>query len=79
MEEKQEVTRPSGDMFNQFMFGPGRKIESESLQPATNPDQHYIDYGELMVNIDTLMESVKNLKPLFEKAYPFIEQIWKKK
>jgi hypothetical protein len=79
MEEKQEETRPSVDPFTDFMFGPGRGIESRDTEPRENPNQHYIDYGELMVNIDILMESVKNLRPLFNKVYPFFQQIWKKK
>jgi len=79
MEENQEVTRPSGEKFNDFMFGPGRSMEANNTQPNENPNQHYIDYVEVMVNIDILMESVKNLRPLFDKVYPFIIQIWKRK
>ncbi|MFK9094645.1 hypothetical protein [Bacillus salipaludis] len=69
------------DRFTNFMFGPLREQHQNHHQPHQEPiqNQSTIDYGELMMNIDNLMESVRGLKPLFLKVYPFIEQFWKKK
>lgn len=67
------------DPFTSLMFG-SRKIPSQKeiyQEPVQNGS--YIDYEELMVNIDTLMESLRGLKPLFKNVYPYFEQIWKKK
>ncbi|WHY78970.1 hypothetical protein QNH20_07510 [Neobacillus sp. WH10] len=69
------------DRFTRFMFGPRREAHQHQPHHRQEPthNQPSIDYGELMMNIDTLMESVRGLKPLFQKAYPIIEQFWKKK
>ena len=82
-EEKDDVDtikEEDSDHFTDFMFG-SRKREQplipESHEPATGPS--YIDYEQLMVSFDMLMESIQNLKPLFHKFKPFVEQIWKKK
>jgi len=74
-EESQEHFKQ--DRFTRFMFGPRREPHHNHHQEPH--DQSTINYEELMINIDTLMESVRGLKPLFQKAYPFIEQFWKKK
>lgn len=78
-ENLQEDVRDRGNMFDQFMFGPGQRRQEQLQPPETNYSPNYIDYGELIVHLDTLVESTRNLKPLFQKIYPFIEQFWKKK
>jgi hypothetical protein len=77
-EEKMETAQNSEDRFSQFMFGTRRETENEpsEIETGTQPS---INYEEIMIHFDTLMESAKNLKPLFQKVYPFVEQIWKKK
>ncbi|MED3564285.1 hypothetical protein [Bacillus xiapuensis] len=76
----QEDAREQGNLFDDFMFGSGRKGGLEPIHPPnTNNNPNYLDYGELIVHLDTLVESARNLKPLLDKFYPFIEQIWKKK
>jgi len=65
------------DRFTSLMFGPRREPHSQHHQEPVH-NQSTIDYEELMVNIDNLMKSVRGLKPLFQKVYPFIEQFWKK-
>lgn len=61
------------DPFSAFMFGAPRKmIQQEQSQQSFN-------YGELMVNIDTLVESARNLKPLVQQVYPMFTQFMKKK
>lgn len=77
--EKNEKEEWGHDPFTALMFGSratdrhGRQIH----QPAAQ--EQGINYEELMLNIDKLMESAKGLKPLFQKIYPVIEQFWKKK
>jgi hypothetical protein len=80
MEEKQKLNEQTdGNRFNRLMFGSRRDHEKKDSQTAANQSQPSIDFEELIVNIDTLMESARNLKPLFQKAYPFVEQLLKKK
>lgn len=69
------------ERFNQFMFGSTwGTARPRPVQGTFNKgSQHYIDIDQLMMNIDTLVESVRNLKPLFQKVTPFVEQLWKKK
>lgn len=71
------------DHFDRFMFGPARGKQQGNPhlrhQGRNQPEQPNIDVDQLMMNIDTLVESVQNLRPLFQKVYPYIEQIWKKK
>ncbi|MEH7097578.1 hypothetical protein [Neobacillus vireti] len=78
-EEKEEQTKE--DRFTSLMFGPRRGSDSQHSQhrPEPRQNQSAIDYEELMMNIDTLYDSVRGMKPLFSKVYPFIEQLWKKK
>jgi hypothetical protein len=84
MEENQKREDPSvggpgvEDPFSRFMFGPGRRIEELPPQRMENGSQSSIDFEELMVNFDRLTESVQNLKPLFRKFLPLMEQFWKK-
>ncbi len=80
--ESNDVQEVREDHFNRFMFGPSREKQQRNPrlhQGGHQPEQSNIDVDQLMMNIDTLVESVQNLKPLFQKVYPYIEQIWKKK
>lgn len=79
-QEEWNLESPSHeDMWTNFMFGSGPRHPPNIHQHERQTNQSYINYEELMANIDTLMVSVQNLKPLFQKVYPYIEQIWKKK
>lgn len=70
-ESRNEVQRDE-DQFAAFMFGPRRKRAASVQQPV-------FDYNEFMVNIDLLMDSMQNLKPLFQQVYPKITQLFSKK
>ncbi|MBO0961212.1 hypothetical protein J1P26_16030 [Neobacillus sp. MM2021_6] len=79
--ESQKYSRQ--DRFTSFMFG-SRSEHHQQIHPhhqhqEPKQNQSTINYEELMMNIDTLYESVRGLKPLFDKIYPVIEQFWKKK
>jgi hypothetical protein len=79
-QEKSNLENPSHeDVWTSFMFGSGPRHPTNIQQNEPPANRSYIDYEELMGNIDTLVVSVRNLKPLFQKVYPYIEQIWKKK
>jgi hypothetical protein len=75
-EDESRETHNDEDPFTRMMFGSGnpgnRNTENDLLQPSG------LDFEELMVNIDALVESAKNLKPLFQKVFPVIEKLWKK-
>lgn len=72
------------DPFTALMFGTRRPPppirDMQNNQPWRNQMtyQPAIDYEAIMVNIDTLIESVRGLKPLFQQIYPHIEKLWKK-
>lgn len=75
MEGENKTKQNTGDPFTQLMFGSRRTPEEVDKQPANGPD---LDYDELMNNIGTLMDSVSNLKPVFQKVLPIVRQMWKK-
>jgi hypothetical protein len=80
MEEDQNSTKKKAeDRFTDLMFGSRRDNDPDEETEMKRENQPSIDYGELMIHFDSLMESAKNLKPLFQKVIPFVEQIWKKK
>jgi hypothetical protein len=80
MDEDQKSNEQSReDRLTNFMFGTRRNADQDELPGISSSNQPTIDYEELMIHIDTLMESAKNLKPMFQKVYPFIEKIWQKK
>ncbi|GHH98487.1 hypothetical protein AM1BK_20300 [Neobacillus kokaensis] len=55
--------------------------EFSGNQSLHNPysNQPYIDLETMFGHIDTLIESTRGLKPLFQKVYPYIERYIKKK
>ncbi|MBS4212156.1 hypothetical protein [Neobacillus rhizophilus] len=76
------------DPFTALMFGHGRGRQGQETVQHDHLFQHpqhqpyqppNIDYTEIMGHVDTLMESARGLKPLFQKIYPFVEQLLKKK
>jgi len=79
--QDQSEAQSKEDRFTSLMFGSKRDDHGHKSQHLSEPQPNHstIDYEELMMNIDTLLDSVRGLKPLFSKVYPYIEQIWKKK
>lgn len=73
------------DPFTAFMFGTRRaeqlsgQIPGAPLLQNPYPNQRNIDIEVMFGHIDTLIESVRGLKPLFQKVYPYIENYIKKK
>lgn len=75
---EKEPERRSKPQHDDWLFG-GRERPDDSLNGKVNHILNNINYEELMNNIDTLMTSASQLKPLLKKASPFLEQFWKKK
>ncbi|MDP4172126.1 MAG: hypothetical protein Q8906_16060 [Bacillota bacterium] len=78
MEENNNSNKKEVDPFTRFMFGPGRNEDVENTEDLRQHKGDTINFEELMTNFDALMDSAGKLKPLLQKVYPFVEQIWKK-
>ncbi|MDE3838209.1 hypothetical protein C0966_02260 [Bacillus methanolicus] len=74
-----EIDKQEEDPFKRFMFGTRRRpTESKTQENRSNNAEDQIDYMLLMENIDMLLDSAKQLKPLLNKITPFINQFIKK-
>ncbi len=79
-EDKERYSENRDDRFARFLFGGPKRGQSRPVDPKpSSHDQSTLDFGALLENIDALMESAQNLKPIFKKTYPFIQQFFKKK
>lgn len=78
-EEVQNKERNDGDRFNRFMFGPGRIQHHETKKEKNQSSSSSPDIGAILENVDSLMKSAQNLKPLINKVYPLVERMWKRK
>lgn len=66
--------------FDRLMFGPmthSTRSERKQADPE-NSSSNQLNFEELMTQIDTLMTSAKELKPMFAKIRPFFDQFLKK-
>ncbi|WP_053361881.1 hypothetical protein [Bacillus sp. FJAT-27251] len=83
-ESKEAVSENRMSMFDRIMFGPGRTEERKTKDPSISGDvnlgqsQNQINLEEIMVHIDTLVDSARQLKPMFSKIRPFFDQFLKK-
>ncbi|MBT2708684.1 hypothetical protein [Bacillus sp. ISL-47] len=76
---EKDLERRSRHQNDDWLFGGSRRPqEDDSLNGKVNHLLNNINYEELMNNIDTLMTSASQLKPLLKKASPFLEQFLKK-
>jgi hypothetical protein len=78
-EGKDPSARPMGD----WILGGPERVPASSREDAREPGQiekilDGVDLGQLMDNIDSLMTSAGQLKPLFKKVTPLFQQILKK-
>lgn len=80
-EEQKQQDRPL-DRFSRLMFGPfppsrqsndGASIQNEA------PSQQGLDFMQLLQNIDTLVASFDQLKPLMKKITSFVDMLKNKK
>lgn len=78
-EDQSKDEQVDQDHFSRIMFG-SRKRAEENVHPKNDTSaQPSINFEEIMRNIDTLMDSAKHFKPLFQKVLPIVERIWKNK
>ena len=72
-------TNHRDDPFSRMMFGDRREGEqgNHHSTPESNPSTFDID--SLVDNLSKLRDSTKNLKPLIQMVYPFVEGFLKKK
>ncbi|MBM7604090.1 hypothetical protein JOC75_002063 [Metabacillus crassostreae] len=69
------------DRFSQLMFGSRRASQNpkqEEIQPNPSDKQQEINYFTLMEQIDDIMLSVENLKPMLKQFAPILDYIKKK-
>ncbi|MEH7122171.1 MULTISPECIES: hypothetical protein [unclassified Bacillus (in: firmicutes)] len=85
MEYENSNRRYSHSRIDSLMFGerhhpsPKGSTNNSSLSNHLNHVVNNINFLELMDNIDTLVSSAKQLKPLYRQVTPFIDQFFKKK
>lgn len=75
---EKENQRIHENHFDRFMFGPNRNRRQAVPHKAKRKSSISPDFAAIIENIDTLMDSAQNLKPLVKKVYPIVEQFWKK-
>ncbi|PLR97619.1 hypothetical protein [Bacillus sp. T33-2] len=77
--DKHEKFQETDPVFR-FMFGGPRGTGNRPKKQNTGVEGflEQIDLEELMVQIDTLLTSAKELKPLVSKVRPFIDQFFRK-
>ncbi|WP_419888710.1 hypothetical protein ACN6MT_26450 [Neobacillus niacini] len=66
------------DRFSRMMFGKQKEsVRGNHGSPQFNPSS--LDIESIIENISKLRDSSQNLKPLFQKVYPFVQGFLKKK
>jgi hypothetical protein len=79
MPKGNEHNNRSHDRFSSLMFGPRKNVDPMVPKEESKSNESSINIAGLLENYDKLMDSVQNLKPLLNKAYPIVEKFWKKK
>ena len=81
--DDQEQTKQHNEQFDRFsrlMFGPfpprSRQSRDASVQNESSSEQG-LDFSQLMQNIDTLISSFDQLKPLMKKITSFVNMLKK--
>jgi hypothetical protein len=71
---------PAIDRFNQLMFGSraSNRLKEDNHTKKDDNQNEEIDYFTLMEQIDDIMDSLKNLKPILNQLSPIIDYIKKK-
>jgi predicted component of type VI protein secretion system len=76
--EQQEEVRV--DNFTKLMFGPippHHNVKERKEQKSTEGNLQQIDYAQLMRQIDEIMNSLNQLKPIFRKLSPLLKYLKK--
>lgn len=75
--QKEKAQTPPVDRFTEFMFGT-RSSERNNDQQQTNTEMDDVNYFTLLEQIDDIMVSLKDLKPMLEQLSPLMDYIKKK-
>jgi hypothetical protein len=78
-EQQQQQDKPL-DRFSRLMFGPfppSRQSNDGAAMQNESPSQQNLDFMQLLQNIDTLVASFDQLKPLMKKITSFIDVLKK--
>ncbi|TXC90763.1 hypothetical protein FS935_12705 [Metabacillus litoralis] len=81
VEKETDSSSKPVDRFSQLMFGSrsvSQNPEQEQIQPKPSEKQQEINYFTLMEQIDDIMLSVENLKPMLKQFAPLLDYIKKK-
>ena len=77
MKEKHHSSQENSqyDPFDHFMFGGSRDSRDHSGDTNSNGSGilGQIDLGEVLYHVDTLISSARELKPLFGKVKPYLD------
>ncbi|WP_051475627.1 hypothetical protein [Bacillus sp. J37] len=80
--EKETEATPPSDRFTQLMFGnrvPNKYREQHNSQEKQVEEQNNeVNYFTLMEQIDDIMGSLENLKPVLKEFGPIVDYIKKK-
>ena len=77
IDQKEDVQTPPVDRFTEFMFGT-RPSRRNNDQQQTNTEMDDVSYFTLLEQIDDIMVSLKDLKPMLEQLSPLMDYIKKK-
>jgi hypothetical protein len=75
--QKEKAQTPPVDRFRDFMFGT-RSSGRNNDQQQTNTEMDDVNYFTLLGQIDDIMISLKDLKPMLKQISPLIDYIKKK-
>ncbi|MEC2077510.1 hypothetical protein [Metabacillus fastidiosus] len=83
--ENTELIEEQEDRFSKLMFGTNYKkrsrlpVQKEEIKEEIKKEPDEINYLHLMGQIDDIMTSINNLKPVLEHLSPIVNFIKKKK
>lgn len=80
-DENKEKTTVSTDKFTQLMFGNRvpKRLQHSSHQEEQENKKEDVNYFTLMGQIDDIMVSLENLKPVLKELSPIMDFLKKKK
>ncbi|MEH6992760.1 hypothetical protein V7075_08585 [Neobacillus drentensis] len=67
------------DRFSRMMFGDKRESIRGNHHSVPDSNSSSLDIESIFENISKLRDSSKNLKPLIQMVYPFVQGFLKKK
>lgn len=76
----EEINQGVSNRGREWLFGKRNASHLQKEESISSSNQHHlehilqnIDYTKIMENVDTLMTSAQELKPLFKKVRPLID------